>query len=297
METIEMTGATVEEAIAAGMKELGVESPSQVMVEVLQEPDKGIMGLGARPAKVRLVFMGSRTTDKPLTSIVSNPPPVQSSTPIVSRPYAPSPTEEHREERERPRDRNRERGFERGRGFERERGREREYEEHAIEGEVVSFEEADDDAKVGSQVLEELLAKMELQAQVVIVKAASTRDGESTHWILNVTGEGFSRLIGQRGETLSSLQYITRLIASRRLQRRANIIVDAGGFKAKRSDRLTQLANRMADQAVSQHRTVTLEPMPPHERRIIHLTLRKREDVTTKSIGEGSSRKVTISPA
>ncbi len=105
-----------------------------------------------------------------------------------------------------------------------------------------------------------------------------------------------NRLIGRRGETLSSLQYIIRLISSRRLQRRANIIVDAAGYKSGRSDRLRGLAKRMAKQAVEQGRTITLEPMPPNERRIIHLTLRGREDVITRSVGEGRTRKVTIVP-
>jgi spoIIIJ-associated protein len=80
------------------------------------------------------------------------------------------------------------------------------------------------------------------------------------------------------------------------LQRRANIVIDAGSYKSRRSDRLEQLANRMADQAVEQQRKVTLEPMPPNERRIIHLTLRKRNDVETQSEGEGASRKVAIIP-
>ena len=281
METIEITGDTVEEAVAAGMKELGVDSPSQVMVEVLQEPDRGIMGEGARPAKVRLVFMGTRSGDN-VTSIVSNNPQTSSQgTQIVSNPYTPPPTPPKANRREDESD------WERAWDDE---------EEADGDTEIVAFEDADEDAQAGSQVLGELLDKMNIEGKVVIRKALSTRDGESTHWVLNITGRGMNRLIGRRGETLSSMQYITRLIVSRRLQRRANIIVDAGGYKAKRSDRLKRLANRMADQAIRQGRTVTLEPMPPHERRIIHLTLRKREDVSTRSVGEGDSRKVTINP-
>jgi len=80
------------------------------------------------------------------------------------------------------------------------------------------------------------------------------------------------------------------------LQRRANIIVDAGAYKSKRSERLQQLAVRMADQAVETKRTVQLEPMPANERRIIHMTLRNRPDVETRSHGEGEARKVTIVP-
>lgn len=271
MESIEATGATVEEAVEAGMKELGVTSPSQVMVEVVQEPDAGIMGEGARPAIVRLLFMGTRPDAPPPTSIVSNPTASpQGTTQIVSEPYDPQQDVEE------------------------------ESDEDEISEQIsteVSFEDASEDAQVAKTVLDEILKHMDVTGEVQILQAESTHPSESTHWILNVVGDGMNRLIGHRGETLSSLQYITRLIVSRQLQRRANIIVDAGGYKAKRSDRLHQLANRMADQAVRQKRMVTLEPMPPHERRIIHLTLRKREDVTTKSVGEGKTRKVTIHPA
>ena len=271
MESIEATGATVEEAVEAGMKELGVTSPSQVMVEVVQEPDAGIMGEGARPAIVRLMYMGTRPGSPEPTSIISNPNMAspQGTTQIVANPYVPEDDVDDDDDDD----------------------------VDSSASERVAVEDAAEDAQVAKQVLDELLQRMDIDGQVEILRADSTREGESTHWILNVVGKGMNRLIGHRGETLSSLQYIARLIVSRQLQRRANIIVDAGGYKAKRSDRLRQLANRMADQAIRQRRMVTLEPMPPHERRIIHLTLRKRPDVTTRSVGEGKSRKVTINPA
>lgn len=278
MESIEATGATVEEAVNAGMKELGVSSPSQVMVEVIQEPDAGIMGEGSKSAIVRLLFMGTRAGAPQPTSIISNPavasssPSPQGLTQIVSKPYEPQDDEMANTDDE-------------------------DEEVNSRSSERVSYDEANEDAQVAKQVLDELLQRMEISGEVEILRAASTRKGENTHWILNVVGNGMNRLIGHRGETLSSLQYITRLIVSRQLQRRANIIIDAGGYKAKRSDRLQQLANRMADQAIRQGRKVTLEPMPPHERRIIHLTLRKRADVTTKSVGDGKNRKVTVHPA
>lgn len=270
METIEATGATVQEAIEAGMAELGVDNPSQVMVEVLQEPDRGIMGEGAKLAIVRLLFMGVRSGTQSGTSIVADSE-VPQETPITTiSSYDGSDIESDTD------DSDAEAFF----------GQDRE----------VSIDDVDDDARVGKDVLEELLSKMEIEGTVKIRLAESTRAGESNHWVLAIEGPKMNMLIGRRGETLASLQYITRLIVSRRLQRRASIIVDAGNYKADRSRRLHKLATRMADQAVRQRRTVTLEPMPPHERRIIHLTLRNRDDVTTKSIGEGDGRKVTISP-
>jgi spoIIIJ-associated protein len=139
---------------------------------------------------------------------------------------------------------------------------------------------------------------MEVRARVEVRRTQQAEDeAESPPWLLEVTGSGdLSALIGRRGETLASLQYITRLITSRELQRRANIVIDVGGYKSRRMSKLDDLARRMADQAVEQGRTITLEPMPPYERRIIHMALRDREDVSTRSVGEGQERKVTIVP-
>jgi spoIIIJ-associated protein len=154
----------------------------------------------------------------------------------------------------------------------------------------------DEEAQVGQVVLNELLEKMEIRASVVVKRARPTHDGESMPYVLDISDGDLTRLIGRRGDTLAALQYVTRLITSRELQRRANLIVDVGGYKLRRARMLRGLAQRMADQAVERGRTVALEPMPPHERRIIHLTLRERADVSTRSVGEGSGRKVTIIP-
>jgi spoIIIJ-associated protein len=111
-----------------------------------------------------------------------------------------------------------------------------------------------------------------------------------------VRGAELSKLIGRRGETLAALQYLTRLITSRRIGRRAYLVVDVDGYKARREAMLRRLAFRMAAQAIQRGRTVSMEPMPPHERRIIHLTLKDNPDVLTESVGEGDNRKVTIVP-
>lgn len=250
MEMIEVTGNTVEDAINNGLKELNAQ-PGDVMVEVLEEPNTGLFGFGAKEARVRLVLIGKRTPPKP--------EPTSSS----------DDYDDDDDDNE-------------------------EYVSEALP--EVPDEELDEDARVGKEVLEELLGKMQINGHVSVHRADAEGDDEEPHWMLNISGRGMNRLIGRRGETLSSLQYIIRLICSRRLQRRANIIIDAAGYKSGRSDRLRGLANRMAKQAVQQGRTITLEPMPPNERRIIHLTLRGRADVTTRSVGEGRTRKVTIVP-
>ena len=161
--------------------------------------------------------------------------------------------------------------------------------------EELSQEELAEDAKVGAETLQELLSYLQVDAKVV-AKAARTEDDEPQHWTLEIQGRDLGALIGRRGETLAALQYITRLISSRDLERRAHIVIDVEGYKSRRETMLRRLAKRMADQAVQRGRTVSLEPMPPHERRIIHLALRDNPDVTTESVGEGDRRKVTIVP-
>jgi spoIIIJ-associated protein len=270
---IESTGESVEQAIANGLVELGGVSPSDVIVEVLEEPSRGVFGLGARPAKVRLKLFR--------TQVVATPPP--STLPIqtvptpqaTATPHATSKTEDtyvdSDDEDEMP---------------------------LLDEMQEITDEKAiDQDALVGKTVLELLLEKMAIHNPKIVVRhAENSENGDASPWLLDITGPDLTPLVGRRGETLAALQYITRLIASRELQHRANIVVDAAGYKSRRSRMLHDLAIRMADQAIRSRRVVTLEPMPPYERRIIHLALRNRDDVQTKSVGEGNSRKVTIVP-
>jgi spoIIIJ-associated protein len=103
-------------------------------------------------------------------------------------------------------------------------------------------------------------------------------------------------LIGRHGETLNALQFITRLVCSRKLQRRANIVIDVEGYKSRRESTLRRLARQKAEQATRQGRTITLDPMPPNERRIIHITLRDDQNVETESVGMGDQRRITIIP-
>ncbi len=149
-------------------------------------------------------------------------------------------------------------------------------------------------ALVAKEVLERLLGGMGLEARVSLRPADLPE--EPTPIALDITGQNLGILIGRRGETLRALQYITRLIVYRRFHQWAEIIVDVEGYKKRREGSLTQLARRMADRATLLGQAVSLEPMPPHERRIIHLTLRDHEKVTTESVGEGDHRKVVIFP-
>jgi len=269
--SIETTGESVEEAISKGLAELGGVAPTDVIVEVLEEPSRGMFGLGARPARVRLQLF---RTPAPVAPVAppTPPPPVAAS----------SPSRDTQEQEE---------------AFTAEVDEDEGISLLEDMEEVTDEALLDEDVRVAKVVLGELLDKMQiLRPEIIVRRAIKADDGEGNPWLLDITGPNLNSLIGRRGETLNALQYITRLISSRELQHRANIVVDAAGYKAKRSRMLHDLALRMADQAIRTKRTVALEPMPPYERRIVHMALRSRDDVQTKSVGEGNSRKVTIVP-
>ena len=119
--------------------------------------------------------------------------------------------------------------------------------------------------------------------------------GESIN-ILDVQGKDLRILIGSRGDTLNALQYITRLMVSHKLQQRTNFVIDIEGYRQRREAALSKLAERMAQKVLKRKRPISLEPMPPYERRIIHMTLRDHSGVYTQSVGEGRRRKVRILP-
>lgn len=153
------------------------------------------------------------------------------------------------------------------------------------------------DSEVGRLVLTTLLAKMGLEATVSVTTASGPIDpGEEPPAVLNIEGTDLGVLIGRRGETLRDLQFITRLIVSRKVGHWPNLVVDVEGYRKRREEVLTQLARRMADKARLTRQPVPLEPMPPNERRIVHIALRDDPNVMTESTGEGDARKVVIIP-
>jgi len=144
--------------------------------------------------------------------------------------------------------------------------------------------------------LQTLLEKMRVRGRITASWGEAADPDEERPLILDVQGDDLGALIGHKGETLAALQTVTRLIVGKQLNKNVNLVVDVEGYKSRREQQLKQLAKRMADQAIQRGRTLSFEPMPPNERRIIHLALRDHPDVTTESVGEGYSRKVTIVP-
>ena len=158
---------------------------------------------------------------------------------------------------------------------------------------------SDDDAeavRVTHDTVVELVQRLGLEAQVSAEWGEKDPEARIRPLLVDVQGDDLGILIGRGGETLTALQYISRLIVAKELERPVAVVIDIEGYRARREQQLGHLAQKMAAQAMELDRTMELEPMPPNERRIIHVALRDNPAVTTESIGEGSTRKVTIIP-
>jgi len=153
----------------------------------------------------------------------------------------------------------------------------------------------DDVARLGAETLQKLLDHMGLSAQVTN-EVVPEGDADLSTVLLNISGTDLGVLIGRQGETLRDLQFVTNLIVSRHTEHWPNLIVDVEHYKSRRRKTLVDLAKRMADRVRASGQPISLEPMPPHERRFVHLALRDDPDVYTESTGQDEKRKVVILP-
>jgi spoIIIJ-associated protein len=145
--------------------------------------------------------------------------------------------------------------------------------------------------------LRQLLELAEIEADVSVRRPETPGDGLGRATaVLDVEGDDLGLLIGRRGTTLSALQYIVNLMVSHQSQSHVLVSVDVEHYHRRREESLYGLASRMADQVRQSGRAITLEPMPPAERRIVHLILAEDPDVSTGSVGAGDGRKVVIRP-
>jgi len=144
--------------------------------------------------------------------------------------------------------------------------------------------------------LRRLLDLMDIDADVTARAPETPGDGLGrASAVLDVNGDDLGILIGRRGSTLAALQYMVNHMVSRSLKSKALVSVDVERYKRRREEALIGLAQRLADKVKASGRTVTLEPMPANERRIVHLALASDPQVVTASLGEGETRKVAIS--
>ncbi|MFC1995967.1 RNA-binding cell elongation regulator Jag/EloR [Chloroflexota bacterium] len=164
---------------------------------------------------------------------------------------------------------------------------------------LVSMPEKENNVtETARNVLEVLLGAMGVVASVVSQDESliEVEEGSPVPIAFNIEGDDLGILIGRRGQTLASLQYIVRLIVAHQAEAWASIIIDVAGYKQRRYKTLQALAWRIAEQVKAKEEPLSLEPMPAYERLIIHRALTDHSDVTTQSIGIGEARKVVIMP-
>ena len=150
--------------------------------------------------------------------------------------------------------------------------------------------------KMAVEFLQRLLEFMGVEAEVTARPPETPGDGLGrVSAVLDVTGEDLGILIGRRGSTLAALQYTVNHMVSRQLKSKALVSVDVEGYRRRREENLKGLALRLAEKVKASGRTITLEPMPANERRIVHLALANDPQVASFSLGDGENRKVAIS--
>ncbi len=297
----EFRGKTVEAAIGNGLTALGV-AREQVEVEVVRPGSRGLLGIGAEDAVVHLTVitgarpeLAERGEAKPEGG-ERRPEAATAPRPERGEPLAPPSAQFRPESRQGSRSRSTPRSQPAA------MAESQPVEAGAAEAPAKAPEtakatalSAGDAAERGREVLEHLLGYMNLRGQVEVVEDADADEAAGEKGVvLNVVGDDLGVLIGRQSEVLSALQFLTRLMANQQSRGRVNLIVDVNGYKAKRTESLRKLALRTAEQVTQTGRTMALEPMPPAERRIVHITLRNHPHVSTQSVGEGSKRKVTV---
>ncbi len=273
VESVEASGKSIEDAILQALARLG-RTRDEVEVLVLQEPSRGSRGVGAHEARVRVRVLAehARARGAAFGSEAMDT-------------YNSGEDEDTLGDGEEP--------------------YEEEYEEEAAGGPFRLAEELTTDAladvmpedatseEIAIEALRMILGHMGVAAEVEVRPAS----GE-TPLTLNIRGldeRQVAALIGRKGETLSSLQFIVNMIVSRQSGHRERVIVDAQNYRTRRETNLRQMAYRVADQVRATGAPIILEAMPPNERRIIHLALADSGDITTESTGEGEQRRVVIS--
>jgi spoIIIJ-associated protein len=136
--------------------------------------------------------------------------------------------------------------------------------------------------------LDQVLKTMELDVRIEQLE----QDGQT---VFNMVGPGLGMIIGRRGQTLDSLQYLVNTVANRSQKEHNRIVLDAENYRLRRKETLEALAERLASRVIKTQKEVVLEPMTPLERKIIHSHLQNHAKVSTNSKGDEPNRKVVIS--
>lgn len=159
----------------------------------------------------------------------------------------------------------------------------------ADEQDEYTEDETDDGTQLAKDALENILARIPIEASV----QAEPNDGKI---ILDIDGDKSGLLIGRKGKTLDALQFIVNKIVNKAMERKMHVVVDSENYRKRREESLKQLALKIGDKAKRIKKSVATNPLNPHDRRIIHLTLKEDNALDTKSRGEGLLKKVLVIP-
>ena len=217
MESIEMTGKTVDEALEIALRELDADR-GEVEIDVISRGKSGMFGIGSEPAKIKVTKLLIESNDIDSPDIVT-----------VSR-----------------------------------------------------------------EVINNLISNMGVN---VICNLRQSDSEDIGGRVIEIEGDDSGLLIGRKGETLRSLQFLVRYLVSKKTGQRANLSLDVEGYDERRRQSLSNLANRVSQRVVKTGRSIELEPMNARERRVVHMALADRDDVFTESSGSGEDRRVVISPS
>ena len=271
-ESLDVSAKTIDEAIEQGLAQLGL-TREQVDIEIIKEGKRGVFGIGAEEAQIRLTPRDRTPLAGPSTKVAVAPvatvaemetSQVESAPPVELSPIPPilASLEDEAEPK--------------------------------IEGDLSQYQEV---GEIGAGYLRGLLERMGVKAQVTYRIAPDLVEvGEEPPLVLDVTGDDLGILIGRRSETLQALQYLVRVMVSKETNTWHPLMVDVESYRVRRRQSLRQMAEKMAEWVAATRKKVVLEAMPAHERRIIHIALKSHPAVLTKSVGSEDSRKVTIIP-
>jgi spoIIIJ-associated protein len=143
--------------------------------------------------------------------------------------------------------------------------------------------------KVAQEALGKILTLIPIEAEI-------TAEQVEERVVLTVVGDRSGLLIGRKGKTLDALQFIVNKIVNKALDKKVDVVIDSEDYRKRREDSLTQIARKMGDKAKKTKKAVTTAPLNPHDRRIIHLTIKEDQDLETRSRGEGVMKRVVIIP-
>lgn len=305
-------GRTVEEAAAAALRQLGVER-EQAEIEILSQPTKGFLGIGGKRARVRASL---RAPSSPSSTAGERR---GKSAPAQKGPRKPKDGPARRETRQKspqiqPADSpDWQEDTEQKSSVRSEKSGESAGDPYVLSGRAVTayspepVRESDRDAapspefiEQACQLLQEILAHMDMEADV----SSSVHNNEV---VLNFEDVSDGLLIGRKGQTLDALEYVLNRILTRhdtteKTRGRedemsfAHVLLDAAGYRERRRQNLESLAMRLGERAKRRRRTVTLSPLNPRDRRVIHLALEGDPLVTTQSLDRGYLRRLSIVP-